>query len=191
MSSIASKGEIASTTSASTETLPVEKPNILPLELTQCYVRDFLAKSNPNLGRKGPTCPFVPASLKHDTIHLALVTSEFVSSSEDVERVALSMLDRFKMLEPTSGPQAPYKAIIMIFPDVTLADAPYYIDDVQKKLKPFFVKDGLMLGEFHRLNNAPGLHNPSFYPLRTPYPCLAVRNMVRKLSCCINLIVPC
>ena len=27
-------------------------------------------------------------------------------------------------------------------------------------------------------NNNSGLRNPNFYPLRTPYPCLAIRHMV-------------
>ena len=35
-----------------------------------------------------------------------------------------------------------------------------------------------MLGEFHRYNNSPGLRNPEFFPLRTPYPSLAMRYMV-------------
>ena len=35
-----------------------------------------------------------------------------------------------------------------------------------------------MVGEFHSTNNASGLRNPDFFPLRTPYPCLAIRYMV-------------
>jgi len=52
------------------------------------------------------------------------------------------------------------------------------IDGVQLALKPEFLAKGLMVGEFHRLNNACGLRNSSFYPLRTPSPCLAVRKIV-------------
>ena len=44
--------------------------------------------------------------------------------------------------------------------------------------KPFYVRQGLMLGEFHNRNNSPGLRNKNFYPLRTPLPCLAIRHMV-------------
>ena len=35
-----------------------------------------------------------------------------------------------------------------------------------------------MCGEFHETNNGSGLRNPNFFPLRTPYPCLAIRHMV-------------
>jgi hypothetical protein len=58
------------------------------------------------------------------------------------------------------------------------ADVSALIDGTQKKLKPNFVEEGLMLGEFHLRNNATGLHNEHFFPLRTPYPCLAIRHMV-------------
>ena len=35
-----------------------------------------------------------------------------------------------------------------------------------------------MIGEFHMVNNKSGLRNKNFYPLRTPYPSLAIRHMV-------------
>ena len=37
---------------------------------------------------------------------------------------------------------------------------------------------GMMIGEFHASNNASGLRNDNFFPLRTPYPCLVMRYMV-------------
>ena len=30
------------------------------------YIRKFLAKSHPDVGRSGPVCPFVPKSLRKD-----------------------------------------------------------------------------------------------------------------------------
>lgn len=36
----------------------------------------------------------------------------------------------------------------------------------------------MMIGEFHQKNNTGGLHNPSFFPLRTPIPALAMRYIV-------------
>lgn len=70
-----------------------------------------------------------------------------------------------------------YKALVVSFPNVPLALAPELIDGIQRELKPQFVAEGLMLGEFHLLNNTGGLHNPHFYPLRTPFPSLAIRYM--------------
>jgi len=71
-----------------------------------------------------------------------------------------------------------FKAMLLLFPDVPLSSAPAVIDGTQAALKSEFVSRGLMLGEFHLRNNSQGLHNPSFYPLRTVCPTLAIRHMV-------------
>ncbi len=126
----------------------------------------------------------MPTSLKFDSLYLGVVSHKQAPTVEAVEDIVVSMLHKFKTLEPRqhdSKPNAkvPYKAIILIFPDVSLVDAPAWIDALQRKLQPMFVADhALMLGEFHKNNNASGLHNESFFPLRTPFPCLAMRNMV-------------
>merc|ERR1740117_1819468 len=59
-----------------------------------------------------------------------------------------------------------------------MAEAPAVIDGTQAALKEDFVSRGLMLGEFHLLNNSSGLRNPAFFPLRTLCPTLAIRHMV-------------
>uniref|UniRef100_A0A7S2G6L9 DUF6875 domain-containing protein n=1 Tax=Florenciella parvula TaxID=236787 RepID=A0A7S2G6L9_9STRA len=85
---------------------------------------------------------------------------------------------RFEKLEPSEGKIRQYKTAIFIFPDIEAEDAHETVDYVQAQVKRMFVERGLMIGEFHSANNATGLRNTSFYPLRTPYPCLAVRHMV-------------
>eukprot|EP00040_Diaphanoeca_grandis_P015736 m.80636 g.80636 ORF g.80636 m.80636 type:complete len:577 (-) comp25331_c0_seq1:60-1790(-) len=143
-----------------------------------CYFREFLAKGHPDLGRNGPTCPFVPTALRKNSLHLAICRTDGATTRNYVDEVARHFLKRFAELEPLSGKLEVYKAILIIFPDVELSQAHAIIDKVQTDLKPLFVKQGLMIGEFHLHNNAPGLRNPNFYPLRTPSPCLAIRKIV-------------
>lgn len=97
-----------------------------------------------------------------------------------------SFADQFEALSPTEGRLVGVKAAILIFPEIPDEEAADIIDVVQYRAKSVFVRRGLMLGEFHRYNNASGLRNASFYPLRTPYPALAVRYMVPlpTLACC-------
>ena len=71
-------------------------------------------------------------------------------------------------MEPTKGAARAFKAAIFIFPDITLDQTSECIDGVQEICKPFYVRQGLMLGEFHLRNNSSGLRNKFFYPLRTP-----------------------
>jgi hypothetical protein len=56
--------------------------------------------------------------------------------------------------------------------------SPVYIDGIQRPLRDEFVREGLMLGEFHQLSQSKGIHNKEFRPLRSPIPMLTIRHMV-------------
>jgi hypothetical protein len=166
------------------------------LRLTNCYLREFLARSHPLLGRAGPTCPFVPKALKLGSMRLAVIPG--VPPAHQMAQLVKGFIRRFEATEPQRGPTAVYKALLLLFPDVPLSAAPEVIDGTQNALKEDFVARGaraappetpavlwpwshrlagLMLGEFHMLNNSPGLHSASFFPLRTLCPSLAIRHM--------------
>jgi len=143
-----------------------------------CFLREFLSKPHPLLGRKGPVCPFIPTALRKNSIYMALVRTGPTVTPDDIKKIVEPIASRFETLEPTEGIMTSYKAVLMVFPDIDLSQARTLIDGVQEMLKPQFVQKGLMIGEFHKNNNASGLRNPDFYPLRTPVPTLAVRHMV-------------
>jgi len=147
-----------------------------------CYIRNFLGKAHPAVGRAGPVCPFVPKALRKNSLYLGVVRFPQEEKQKVTQQQMATLVkkyaDKFEKLEPTTGRARQFKAIVLIFPDVALADAPTLIDGVQRLCKPDFVARGLMVGEFHLRNNAPGLRNDKFYPLRTPIPCLAMRHMV-------------
>ncbi len=171
-------GSISGINGSGEDAVEMTAAQLTCLQATVCYVREFLAKANPHLGRKGPTCPFVPLSLRLNSIYLGVVSQQQASTEDQVADLVFSMIQKFRGLSPTEGAKATYKAIILTFVDMPLSLAPRLIDGVQKRLKPLFVAEGLMVGEFHLNNNATGLHNPNFYPLRTPYPSMAIRYMV-------------
>jgi hypothetical protein len=93
-------------------------------------------------------------------------------------KLLMDFIPIFETLEPATGKVRQFKAIILIFPDIKNSQAHNIIDEVQVRVKEMFVEKGLMCGEFHATNNASGLRNKNFFPLRTPYPCLAIRHMV-------------
>jgi len=143
------------------------------------WLRSSLAKPHRDLGRVGPVCPYIPKALNLNSIRLKVIRSKNLER-QDISAIVLNYLNAFLDLEPKDPEEAIYKAIILIFPDVTHEDAPRLVDSVQKQLKPLFVESGLMLGEFHKYNETPGLHNANFRPLRSPTPMLAIRFMVES-----------
>ncbi|GMH78925.1 hypothetical protein TrST_g6134 [Triparma strigata] len=155
---------------------------------TLCYVREFLGKPHPAVGRGGPVCPFVPTSLKKNSIYMSVIRTNSLKNLQmddkagQVRKILVKLLKDFvpvfEKLEPSKGKLRQFKAVILIFPDIKPSEAHEIIDAVQVQAKEFFVERGLMCGEFHETNNASGLRNPNFFPLRTPLPCLAIRHMV-------------
>ena len=57
---------------------------------------------------------------------------------------------------------------MLLLPGVGETGVAERVDAVQVQLQPVAVSLGLMIGEFHKSNNASGLHNSNFYPLRIP-----------------------
>jgi Domain of unknown function (DUF6875) len=137
----------------------------------------FLSQPHPDLGRSGPVCPFMPKAIRIQTISFVVVRT-LGRSEADVDQVISGFRDVFFELEPTSGPEAKEKAIIVILPDVSEAEAATVVDETHRRLKQQFVELGLMIGKFHPGSPQGGLHNPDFRPLRSPVPLLAIRHMV-------------
>lgn len=149
-----------------------------PLVTMLNWVKGFLAKPHPDVGRKGPVCPFVPISLVLDSIWFAEITDSRADLNS-IAQIITEYRDRFLEMEPKNGSEAMNKAILVVFPNLG-AEGAAVVDEVQFNLKKFFVDLGLMLGEFHATNESPGLRNPSFRPLRSPIPMLAIRYMVES-----------
>ena len=87
---------------------------------------------------------------------------------KNIEEYLKLFATEFLTMEPIKGAARAFKAAIFIFPDISLDQTTECIDGVQEICKPFYVRQGLMLGEFHLRNNSTGLRNQHFYPLRTP-----------------------
>lgn len=154
---------------------PQIDPRLLPhYLLTLWWTENFLARPNKDLGRSGPTCPFVRPSLDKRSFWLTAVSGA-EPSLPALEQAVLGYRDWFLELEPTSGDDAQYKAILILLPDLAPEGYRSVVDATQKKLKPDFVRQQLMIGQFHPQCEEPGVRNPMFRPLKCPVPLLAIR----------------
>lgn len=151
-------------------------------EVTTRWIREFLAVPHPLLGRSGPVCPFVPLAIRFDTILFASIQKNSVAADEVglIEEAVFQGKAAFDSMEPTVGPHAVFRSVLLLFPWVAMAADSTYIDRVQQRIKPHFVRSGLMLGEFHSWSAAPGLHSDNIRPLQSPVPLLAIRTMVEQ-----------
>ena len=146
------------------------------------WCENFLGRPSGLVGRTGNVCPFVPEALMRSSLKFAVVPLENrgIAAMTEIEQIVVSFREYFLAKEKAEGKIDIFGSIVMIFPQITREEAEFVIDVVQRDLKPTFVKEGLMLGEFHPTSRSPGLRNPIFRPLRSPIPLLVIRHMVES-----------
>jgi len=146
------------------------------------WCENFLGKPSGLVGRSGNVCPFVPEAMMRGSLKFAVValTKRGVEAVAEIEEMIDACREHFLNRESVDGKIDIFGSMVLIFPDVTNEEAPLVIDPSQRELKPSFVREGLMLGEFHPFSPTPGLRNKSFRPLRSPIPLLAIRHMVES-----------
>jgi hypothetical protein len=146
------------------------------------WCENFLGKPSDLVGRTGNVCPFVPEAMMRGSLKFAVVAlrNRGVAAVPEIEETILACREYFLAKEKAAGKHDIFFSMVIIFPAVTKEEAQKVIDPPQRKLKPTFVKEGLMLGEFHPFSSTPGLRNLSFRPLRSPVPLLAIRHMVES-----------
>lgn len=152
-----------------------------PLRAIVGWIRAFLARPHPQLGRPGLVCPFVPGALKLDTIWLASMP-DTAPTFEHISSIMTEYRHVFQQIEPRTGPEAMNKVFLLVFPALSAkgAEGAAVIEEVHASLKPSFVEIGMLVGEFHAANEGEGLRNPDFRPLRSPLPMLAMRHLVES-----------
>ena len=141
------------------------------------WIRSYLAQPHSELGRTGSVCPFAKPALVKDALRVAVVRLVAGDKRAQIRAAIQHHLESFLLSAALHSDRLLHSTLIM-FPDVSLAEAPELIDRTKEELKTKFIEQGLMLGEFHADNESPGLHNPEFRPLRSPIPMLAIRHMV-------------
>ncbi len=141
------------------------------------WIWNYLAKPHPELGRTGSVCPFAKPALVKDALRVAVVRLNPGDKRAQIMAAVQYHLDSF-LSTAAQHSERSLQSTVIVFPDVSLSEAPELIDRTKEDLKTRFIEQGLMLGEFHANNESPGLHNPEFKPLRSPIPMLAIRHMV-------------
>jgi hypothetical protein len=142
------------------------------------WAKEFLTQPHPELGRSGHVCPYVSASIREQRFLLTAL-HDAATNRRQVERTILRLGRYFsKVQQPTHGRAAHKKTIVIVFPDLPDEQAAEIINGMHQRLKPHFLRAGMMLGEFYRDSHKPGLHNPEFRPLRSDVPLLVIRAML-------------
>lgn len=150
-------------------------PELADLRQIATWAVDFLNAPNQQLGRRGPVCPYTRLSMENNSFLLARAGEHDVQSIE-------STVDQYRrwfmeLLGQLEGARQHLLTILVVLPGLDRTESGP-LDALQSRLKDAFVRDGLMVGQFHPYCEQSGLWNEDFRPLRAPIPLLAIRRMV-------------
>jgi hypothetical protein len=143
------------------------------------WVRNYLCKPHSKLGRAGPVCPFTAPAVKLGQIWAA-VAPKTIDTIDSLAEISLEAKSFFQNAPINETEPKYYKAAMILFPHLNTQQGHAIIESTQRLLKPVFVADGLMFGQFYQGCPEPGLLNPIFRPLVSPIPLLAIRYMVAQ-----------
>ena len=141
------------------------------------WVRTFILRPHPDLGRAGSVCPFVPVAVERKRHWLA---AEQLADHDTQHVVDLMNSYKRRLLEPppTDGDTS-LDVIVVVFTDLPAERAPALFSDVLQQIAvPSYVEDGIVFGPFYDGNPATAIYNPDFRPFQSPVPFLFVRHGV-------------
>lgn len=141
------------------------------------WLRTVVAKPNKNLGRDGPVCYEMPSSLAYGRTEIR--SSYIEPSEENFCRLLAKEKANFLQRENALRLENPISIVIALEKCRTEEHAKM-MDKAHTDLKIDFMKEGLMVGQFHPFNETPGLHNEKFKPFKCPGFCFSIRPMTPR-----------
>lgn len=140
------------------------------------WINRFIMQSHPDLGRRGPVCPFARPAHEANAINFCAVDVSEMSFD-----VFIDVMMRMRSIFHKVGANLSGRSNLLslcLFPLNLRADSYYkFIDCAHSMLKPFYMNAGLMLGEFHPLSAVRGAHSERIYPMRADMPIFVIRSI--------------
>ena len=155
---------------------PPSEENADPAGVVAAWMRGFLMRPHPDLGRPGLVCPYVSLSAKADLVWIA------TSDASDEQGIHTLMRAAVRAFEQTPSPpkQETFKSVLVAFPACVGEIGRRTLKAVQNRLRPESTRRGKMIGLFMPEAEDEGLFNPHFRPMRAPVPLLAIRSLVEN-----------
>jgi hypothetical protein len=143
----------------------------------QTWLSEYVSRPNPELGRKGPVCPFIPPAMRADAVDYVYRYDVEGSSEEDLFSELLGEFEEFdRTAEPVVLNRTSLASRLVVLPK---ADAATWlaIDNIYESLKDAAVARGLMVAQFHPNCDVRAVRNEAFRVSKSPLAAIAIRRM--------------
>lgn len=142
------------------------------------WVRGYLMRPHPDLGRTGHVCPFTAQAARLSLMRIG--ASQLKAS--DGPAILATMREAMRVFDamPCSAAARIFRTVIVAFPRCDDAAGIAALHGVQNAMRHHSIVRARMIGLFEPASEAAGLINPAFRPLRAPVPALAIRMLVEQ-----------
>ncbi len=142
------------------------------------WVRHYLMRPHPDLGRTGHVCPFTAKSARLALLRIGISPLQ----PADRRGIMQTMQDAMQAFEalPCTRATKVFRTVMVGFPNCAGLEGIAALHNVQNAMRYHSVIRGKMIGLFEPDSPATGLINPDFRPLRSPIPLLAIRMLVEQ-----------
>jgi hypothetical protein len=140
------------------------------------WASEYIAQPHPELGRKGPICPFVRPAINRGEFFMSFHEGIDGSNLNEIKTIIRADVATFFHANPPDEAGRILRTLLIIFPDMT-ANQAFVLDEIQQQVKTELVRQGLMIGQFHPHCTEPAARNPRFHVSTAPTPLFAIRFM--------------
>ena len=139
------------------------------------WIREYLGRPHPDLGRKGPVCPFAVPALQDDGLWVAFDDRIDGSSAWRLRHAILRYADAYAARARTT-PRPDLTALLVVLPRVP-PERYGRLDELHSEMKTLLMTSDVMVSALHPDSTRPALWNAGFHVLRSPFPAFAFRTM--------------
>lgn len=145
------------------------------IDAVHAWVRDYLGRPHPELGRKGPVCPFAVSALQDDGLWVTFDEGIDGKSPWRLRRALLRYADTYASRARASL-HPDLTALMVILPRVP-RERYARLDEMHAEMKTMLMTSDVMVSVVHPDSTRPALWNARFHVLRAPFPAFAFRTM--------------
>jgi hypothetical protein len=140
------------------------------------WLEDFIMQPHAQLGRRGAVCPFAKPVHNEESLVFCAWDVERLRF-EDYLAVSSRLTELYHSLRASTQSSSRLFSLCVFLRGLQDWQFERYIDEAHSQLKPAFMEQGLMIGEFHPLSMTKGVHSSTFLPMRSSQPAFVVRAM--------------
>jgi hypothetical protein len=139
------------------------------------WLSDHVTRTHPDLGRRGPICPFMKSALETDSIKYQICSWGNDYGPVELQGMINELIAIF-CRSPWHSSKPNLQSLISVFPTMP-KEKWVLLDDLFRKTQDDVIDHSLMVAQFHPDCTQPAIWNPQFAVNRAPLPLFAVRRM--------------